>query len=219
MQILYAFCKEQYKDFSPEEIKKAFDLFNANKLEKNDIKHFNAFSCNFLGKILGEYRKYRRTKLKHVKTDNMIENKPSIEERIKIRKMHCKALRQKIEAYHNSRLWKFDEIDSLNLLNEISRLKFIDWLKYMDGKHLKPEIEEQALQEIQNEINRLKMDLQNKMEVKKLMDALDLHLSGATVQQIENKKRSYCAMIVLKDWLNDKENCADFMEFYENEIG
>ena len=89
----------------------------------------------------------------------------------------------------------------------------------MEGKQLKTEIEEQAVQEIQNEINRLKMDLQNKMEVKKLMDALDLHLSGATVQQIENKKRSYCAMIVLKDWLNDKENCADFMEFYENEIG
>jgi hypothetical protein len=219
--ILWEFCVENYKDFAPEEIKKAFDLYNAKKLTELKISHFNAFSNSYLGEILDLYRKYRRREInRQIKQDNKVEEKPTKEKLKTIRKEYCKTIVTLVKYYRERKQWKFDGQMALQLVNEISRLKFIDWTNYMTDGKINDDINSLALKEIQNRIKAKEQELDKRFEIKKLREKLDLYISGASVQEIESQKRSIIAELVLKDYLdNHYKSFENFIDFFSNELG
>lgn len=70
--VLIEFVKRNYGGHSSLEIKIAFDLAVNGTLEIEDVKTYENFSCEYLGRIMSAYRKYAAVEYKHSKIPNMI---------------------------------------------------------------------------------------------------------------------------------------------------
>jgi hypothetical protein len=67
IDVLLAFVKKNYGGHSSLEIKIAFDLAINGTLEVEDVKCYENFSCEYLGRIMSAYRKYAAVEYKHSK--------------------------------------------------------------------------------------------------------------------------------------------------------
>lgn len=65
--VLIEFVKRNYGGHSSLEIKIAFDLAVNGTLEIEDVKTYENFSCEYLGRIMSAYRKYAAVEYKHSK--------------------------------------------------------------------------------------------------------------------------------------------------------
>jgi hypothetical protein len=72
IDVLLSFVKKNYGGHSSLEIKIAFDLAVNGTLEVEDVKCYENFSCEYLGRIMSAYRKYAAVEYKHSKIPTMI---------------------------------------------------------------------------------------------------------------------------------------------------
>lgn len=208
LSILWEFVNNQFKDFAIEEIKLAFDYYNAGKLCEPNYQHYNTFSSNYLGAILREYRKFRSKEVAKYQREKEQMNKPkepTQEEKINARKEYVDHyVRPKLERFKKTGAYTIDKFNGFTLLDALSRFKLITWSEYNIDNY-----KVLALEEIQKEIESKKGDFGNRFEVRKLVKKLDLYIHTGKDEEIKSNIRLITANIILKDWL--KEN--DFSEF------
>ena len=110
--ILFNFVVENYSDLHVEEITTAFNLLLQRKLDiqENQISHYQEFSCEYFGRVMNAYRKYRNKELKKI-----IDSKGS----------ELKTINMSNHAYLKSALFdKYDKI--VNGMSYLSQFSSID---------------------------------------------------------------------------------------------
>lgn len=74
--VLIEFVQRNYGGHSSLEIKIAFDLAVNGTLEIEDVKAYENFSCEYLGRIMSAYRKYAAIEYKHSKIPEIMNGEP-----------------------------------------------------------------------------------------------------------------------------------------------
>jgi len=120
---LAQFLKKEFRDFSLTEIEEACEKYAAGKLEFTE-SHFQAFTKDFIAKILKSYRTYRNKALKkyHDEMERQEEAKePTEEEKKEIEKEYLETvLFKKYEnALENDEVLTFDDQIAVDLFRKM----------------------------------------------------------------------------------------------------
>lgn len=135
-QRIVHYVANYYRDLTPKEIRKAFELAIVGELD-TDIEHYNSFDMKYICKILNAYRKRRTEALRNMKQAKPEEPEPEItpEQKEQIRKQFFTTLCERYERY-----CKGDELGVMSLslvynlfidegILEVSEQKWVE-LKY-----------------------------------------------------------------------------------------
>ena len=105
-RIIY-YIVNYYKDFSLQEIRKAFELVIIGEIDA-DAEHYHSFDIKYICKILNAYRK-RRIKAKEIlkRSTPKIENSTTEEQKQQTRKAFIKTLCLHYDKYTQTRKWGY----------------------------------------------------------------------------------------------------------------